>query len=118
MFARQGSHGGIFVKAVNADFANGSHHGKTRCADGTWQNDCYVGAIEYSTFGHNGRLQATFDTRFKAARLIRGALAATKLVARKRGTARRDEAPTGSFASVTIRTCVPQPFVPHAFRDS
>lgn len=120
---------GIYVKAVNAGLRIGRHRGETKCADGSWQQDCYVGEIAYTTFGRNGRSQAAFDARFKRGEgLIRGELTLGtlvnggakfgKLAALEAWGAQNALAPTGPLASLTLPDAVCLSLsCPRGFRD-
>ena len=121
--------GGIYVKAVNANLRGGRHRGETKCADGSWQNDCYVGEIAFASFGRNGRSQAAFDARFKSGQgLIRGSLTIGTLVdggakfgkleALEAWGAQSATAPIGSFASLTLPDVMCLSLAcPRGFRD-
>jgi hypothetical protein len=104
--------GGVFVKAVNSESQKGAHRGETQCGDGSWASDCYVGQINYSSFGSDIENQIAFDQNFKSgSALIRGELAVGvlesgssygQLFAYEAWAARTSAAATGAIASLTL----------------
>ncbi len=56
--------GGVFVKKVNRR--------KTRCADGTFQNECYVAEIDWKALGFNPLNQSSSPFNQKTPFLVQG----------------------------------------------
>ncbi len=92
--------GGYFVKRVNA--------GKTRCIDGTYATDCYVGSIDTSALGLADG--SAFEEQLRSGRaLVRAQFAheaspfqnTAKLVAAEGWLGRSLSAPTGTFYRLT-----------------
>lgn len=48
--------GGVYVKRVNND--------KTRCSDGSFQTECYVGSVDYSKAGLSDNAVGNFSSKF------------------------------------------------------
>lgn len=94
--------GGAWVREVNQS--------STRCADGTFATECYVGDVDYSALGLDDATLETFRNRAQNGQaLVRGRLATHdygpaslgQLVATEGWRAVTDAEPTGSFYRVT-----------------
>lgn len=59
--------GGTWIRRANFD--------KTKCADKTWQDECYVASIDYAALGLTDDEVATFDADLEAGlAIVRGSL--------------------------------------------
>lgn len=101
--------GGVYVKAVNK--------AKTKCFDGTSQNECYVGSIDLSPIGVEGDEAVALDASLKSGSvlasgnisLLQGGIG--KLVVQKALEPASDTAATGTFYLVQPSgiTCITAP---------
>lgn len=96
--------GGLFVKRVNRQY--------TRCADGSWQKECYVADVDWAALGFSDERAAELRAAASAGRvLLRGQVAAKRhdsfgtlsmFLPEEAWLAGSDHEPAGVFVKVTM----------------